>query len=79
MKSRRIAREEEVVKELSWYFCPSEGQRMTLFWLPASDETIDQAEELFSKDGYPSVLPNGDFFAHFPEYWTRFNPSDSHK
>ena len=79
MKSRSVQKEEEIIKELSWYFCPTEGQKKTLFWLPAPDEIIDQAEEIFSKEGYPSVVPNGDFFVHFPEYWARFNPSDSPK
>jgi hypothetical protein len=76
---RPLAKEEEVLKDLSLHFCPasSESSRKTLFWLPASDETIEYSEAKFNKYGYPSVVPNGEFFASFPDYWTRFNPERS--
>ena len=79
MKQRPIAKEEDVLKDLSLHFCPCnpDPTKKTLFWLPASDEIIEQSEVAFAQSGYPAVAPNSDFFALFPEYWTKYVNQDS--
>jgi hypothetical protein len=78
MKARPLAKEEDVLKDLSLYFCPStpDVAKRTLFWLPASDGTIEHSERMFIKQGFPSVAPNSEFFTLFPEYCEKYNPTE---
>ena len=63
-----VAKEEEVIKDLSQLYCASrsEKNRKTIFWLPAVDEII-AANESVLVSGAPSVARNADYYRAFNE------------
>lgn len=70
-------KEDEVVKDLSLFYCASKSEKTkrTVFWLPATDQVVEQNERLVQNEGVPVVVRNGEFQLGFPEY-LRESPMD---
>ena len=79
VQGRPSTKEEDVSRDLSQLYCLSKAEKdkRTVFWLPASDEQILLNESTL-RTGVNTVVPNGDFYAAFPDYWQKSKPTANH-